>query len=157
MKNPRFSSVNYKRLIPFLDAVDGTQDKHFKFTHGEYMPLSIENMETTFHGFPVYGMMHFYTQNGDLMRDPDMTFYVDRESSAIVPMTIQQDGVPFTKYGTLYKEVFDEHGECRRDMLHELDDFLNTWTRNILAQGFDPSQATQGEVTPEQFAASLAE
>lgn len=104
---PRSSGTNYKRLIPFLDAVDQLSEKYFKFESRGYMPLTIENLGYTFNGQPVYSMTHYYEQNGDMMRDPDMTFYVDREQGLIVPMTFRQDGCPFAPYGVLYQEVFD--------------------------------------------------
>lgn len=148
----RFAAANYKRLLPFLEAVEHTPEKHFRFVNDPYMPLSIENLSHTFNDCPVYGMMHFYTQNGDLMRDPDMTFYVDRENGRIIPMTYQQDNAG------VYQEVFDGPGAYRPGLLHELDQFLNLWTKNILAQGYDSTQADNarpGYMTPEDFAASI--
>ena len=140
---PRSATTNYKRLIPFIDAVDKLEEHHFTFRSGKYMPLSIENLGYTFNGCPVYGMMHYYTQNGDLMRDPDMTFYVNRKHGLIVPMTFQQDGCPFTRYGTLYEKVFDSVTRYRPRLLSDLDTFLRTWSTNIIDQGFKPEQAFQ--------------
>lgn len=157
MLTTRFSACNYKRLLPFLDAVDNTPDRHFKFTSEGYEPLSLEFLEYNFRGCPVYSMMHTYVQNGDLMRDPDMTFYVDRENGHIIPMSFQQDNCPFTKYGVLYQEVFDGENRWNPKLCHELDSFLNQWSKNILAQGFDPKQANESSVTPEEFAASISE
>ena len=100
----RYSSFNYKRLAPFLDAVRELPEQSFTFTRDGYEPLSIENLEYTFKGYPVWGMMHAYDMNGDTMRDPDMTFLVDRETGNIIPHTFQQDNCPFTKYGTRIKK-----------------------------------------------------
>ena len=36
---------------------------------------------------------HTYTQNGDLMRDPEMTFQVDREKGTLEPLTFRQDAL----------------------------------------------------------------
>ena len=135
----RFGAANYKRIKPFLLAVDQQEEKHFKFTAGEgYMPLSIENLEyTDAHGHPVYGMMHYYIQNGDLVRDPDMTFSVNDAAGTICPLTFQQDAI------CLYQQVFRrENGRLLfcAGLLHDLDRFLNDWSKNILAQGFDASQ-----------------
>lgn len=142
----RFGGAIYKRLLPFIDAVDALPDRHFTFTSDGFEPLSLEFPECTFNGCPVYGMMHYYTQNGDLMRDPDMSFFVDRESACIVPMSYEMSAL-----GT-YREVFDGEPEAvRRGLLSELSDFMNTWTKNILAQGFDPKQAEReaGRDDPE--------
>lgn len=137
----RSGATNYKRLKPFLLAVDACGG-HFTFTSGDYMPLSIENLEyTDAHSHPVYGMMHSYIQNGDLMRDPDMTFSVNDEAGTVCPLTYQMDALG------IYQEVFSR-GEDGRMMyaprlLADLDDFLRIWSRNIHAQGFDPAQALQ--------------
>ena len=106
------------------------------------MPLSIENLEyTDADGHPVYGMMHYYIQNGDLMRDPDMTFSVNDADGTICPLTYQQDS-----FG-LYQEVFrqGDNGRLRYapGLLAELDSFLRIWSTNILEQGFKASQAYQ--------------
>ncbi len=153
----RYSSYNYKRLAPFLDAVRELPEQAFTFTCEGYEPLSIENLEYTFKGYPVWGMMHTYKQNGDTLRDPDMTFLVDRETGNIVPHTFQQDNCPFTQYGTLYQEVWEDETHYRPSLRSQLDRFLKDWITNILAQGFNPEQARQSEVTPEQFAEAITE
>lgn len=153
----RYSSYNYKRLAPFLDAVRETPEQYFTFTSEGYEPLSIENLDYTFKGYPVWGMMHTYQQNGDTMRDPDMTFLVDHETGNIVPHTFQQDNCPFTKYGTLYQEVWEDESHYRPHLRTELDGFLKDWITNIINQGFKPEQAKADEVTPEQFASAYAE
>lgn len=140
----RFGKANYKRIKPYLLAVDQQEEKHFRFTvdGGGYMPLSIEYLgHCDAHGHPVYGMMHYYIQNGDLMRDPDMTFSVNDADGSVCPLTFQQDGIG--PHGTMYQQVFRQvDGRLRYNsyMLHDLDSFLNNWTKNIQAQGFDPCQ-----------------
>lgn len=141
--NIRFGNVNYKRIKPYLLAVDQQEDRHYRFTAGEgYMPLSIEYLGyCDAHGHPVYSMMHYYIQNGDLMRDPDMVFSVNDAAASICPLAFQQDGIG--PYGTMYQEVFKGSGKSLTyspSTLHDLDRFLNTWSKNILAQGFDAAQ-----------------
>ena len=150
----RFSADNYKRLLPFLDAVDEQPEaKHFRFTSGGYMPLVIENLEYTFRGYPVYSMTHYGELNGDPMRDPDMTFWVDRKHGHVIPLSFQQDNDPFV--GTRYQQVFVDEEHYYKSLASELDRFLRLWSKNILDQGFSPGQARAGEVTPEQFAAAV--
>lgn len=139
----KYATANFKRLVPFIDAVEATPKKHFRFESSGYMPLSIERLEYTFGGDPVYSMMHYYIQFGDLMRDPEMTFAVRRSSGEIIPLSFCQSAPP------LYREVFQEG--FHPFILQGLDDFLFLWSRNIINQGFDPSQAanapkTSGEV-----------
>lgn len=153
----RYSSYNYKRLAPFLDAVRELPEQSFTFTREGYEPLSIESLGYTFKGYPVWGMMHTYERNGDVMRDPDMTFLVDQATGNIVPHTYQQDNCPFTKYGTLYQEVWEDERHYRPHLRAELDRFLKGWITNILDQGFTPGQAHADEVSPEQFASAYTE
>lgn len=153
----KFSAANYKRIVPFIDAVDALPDeeKHFRFTSGGYMPLCIECLEYSFRGYPVYSMTHYYDCNGDAMCDPDMTFYVDRKHGHIIPLTFQQDGDPIV--GTRCVEVFDGEDRYYKHHAAELDRFLSLWSKNIVDQGFNPEQARQNEVTPEQFAEAITE
>lgn len=139
----RFGAANYKRIKPYLLAVDQQDGQHYTFRAGEnYMPLSIEYLGySDAHGHPVYSLMHYYIQNGDLMRDPDMTISVNDAAGTVCPLTFQQDGIG--KYGTLYQEVFKDNGGrliYSPRLLHDLDSFLNTWTKNIQGQGFDACQ-----------------
>lgn len=126
---------------PFISAVDALQARHFVFHASGFMPLAIENLENAWEGFPVYSMTHYYTQNGDMMNDPDMTFAVLHDARMIVPLTFQQDGAWWTDSGTVYEEVFPEPGKYVPMLMDDLDSFLATWTVNIVAQGFRPDEA----------------
>ena len=71
LKPTKHATTNFKMLVPFLDEVDRCGGS-ITMTREGLMPLSIEDLGYTFEGRKVYGMMHFYTQAGDMMRDPDM-------------------------------------------------------------------------------------
>ena len=131
----KHAGANYKRLLPFIEAVDATPDKHFRFEADGYMPLSIENVGYTFGGSPVYSMMHYYVQCGDLVRDPEMTFAVLRGPGEIIPLSYCQSSPP------IFQEVYYDGGGWRYSLLLDLDEFLFEWIKNILSQGFDPNQA----------------
>ena len=134
--SPRHAATNYRALKPFLDAVNASPDHHRRFEVPDYMPLSLESLGYTDHrDLPVYGMMHFTTQNGDLMCAPDMTFSVDETAGAVYPLTFQND------FMGMYQEVFvySESGKptsWRPTLQTELDHFLWQWLRNIEEQGF---------------------
>ena len=144
---PRSAKTNYNRLRPFLDAVDAQEEKQFTFHAGDaFMPLSIEYLHEHFDGMPVYSIMHYFIQEGDLMRDPDVTFAVDREGGRILPLTFRQDGCSFAKYGTLYHEVFPNPSMFSPyipSYLASIDSFLRTWTQNIIDQGFSPDEPSR--------------
>ena len=84
-----------------------------------------------------------------------MTFAVIHEGEKLMPLTFRQDGCSFTKYGTLYQEVFPEPGKYIPSLLKDLDTFLSTWTRNIIAQGFRPDEPTR-PVSLDEFAERYA-
>lgn len=145
VKPPRSAGTNFRRLFPFLAAVNASEDNHLTFVSGGFMPLSIEFIGYDWNSLPVYSMMHYYIQYGDLMRDPDMTFSVDLENGKIIPLTYQQDGASWLPGGTLYQEVFTNGGKTYRPgLLTELDRFLAIWSKNILNQGFSPDK-TEGQ------------
>lgn len=138
----KHSAKNFDRLYPFFYAVDCTPEKHFRFTSVGYEPLVVENLDYFFRGCPVYSITHYYDQNGDLMRDPDMTVMVDPLHGHVIPLSFRQDNAQFTRYGVFEQSVF-AGGKCNEKVLRNLDDFLNTWSKNILAQGFDYQQAAR--------------
>ena len=135
MKNTRHATTNYKLLLPLLTITDASEDRHHRFESSGYMPLSLEYLEYhDYKGRPVYGMMHWTTQNGDLMRDPDMTFSVDAETGTVHPMTYQND------FLHTYQEVYKTNAAGQllysARLRTELDDFLWHWLKNIHEQGY---------------------
>ena len=91
MNKLRHATTNYKALYPFIAGMDG-ENNYRKFTSGEYMPLVIEWIYCSdYKGRPIFSLAHYGEQNGDLMRDPEMTIAVDFEAGTIEPMTWRND------------------------------------------------------------------
>ena len=63
--------------------------------------------------------MTYYVRNGDIMRDPDFTFALDREAKTLTMLEYQQDGVP--GIGTSYQRVHDENGIADEKLLAALE------------------------------------
>ena len=142
MRPTRHARTNYRMLAPYLETVNANGG-HFKFTAPGYMPLSIESLGYSCNGGNIYSMMHFTTQNGDLMRDPDMTFSVDADAGTVDPMTFQND------FMGMYQEVYLEDGQRYRPRLRtDLDNFLWQWLQNLQEQKFDAHQAPEEEQPP---------
>ena len=40
-----------------------------------------------------YSIAHYYTQNGDAMRDPEITFTIDKQNLTIHPTSFLQDDI----------------------------------------------------------------
>lgn len=88
------------------------------------MPLTIEQI-----GSNRIAMMHYYTQNGDLMRDPDMVIDIDREAFTATAYSYQQDNLG------QYQCVDTEKGIDTR-LRKSLDGMLEQWTDNIIKQDY---------------------
>jgi hypothetical protein len=127
----------------FVGRHPGT-GKAIKVTVEGFMPLCIECIGVSPHGPKLVqvSVAHYYEQNGDLMRDPDMVFDVstsdDRQmgwrSGQWRPVSFRQDRWP-----QVFREaVFVEQGRVlvRPKLLRDLMVFARTWNRNLGEQGF---------------------
>lgn len=104
IENSSDSKHLYKKFAEiFPDIVSGEHSyEHYGKEGDAFEPLSIEHL-----GGNTYGLMTYYVQNGDIMRDPDFTFKLDHENKTLNILEYQQDGVPFI--GTAYQCVYDEN------------------------------------------------
>lgn len=79
-----------------------------------------------------YSIAHYYEQNGDLMADPDMTFFKADEGK-VYPCTFQQDNLGVYRIGldiTPDGDIEHENGREQADQAA----FANGWMRNIADQ-----------------------
>lgn len=115
---------NYNALVQIApDVVNGTSD-YIRLQAGEgFMPLSIQKI-----GPDTISIMHYYFQNGDLMRDPDMELHVDSQSGAIRSLSYRQDGIGE------WQNVLNSVSLPDLEVLN--DNFLDHWLRNIESQGY---------------------
>jgi len=106
------------------------------------MPVSVEHIAPH-----LMAVAHYGEQNGDLMADPDMTFYRPKKGGAWIPASFQND------YMGVYQEalIFGDDGrpvQYRPRLLADLCSFTTTWMRNIKQQ--QHLEVTQhGKTTPE--------
>jgi len=116
----------FDKLIEGLDS-DNPYRK-LDNTNGVFMPVSVDYLFETEHG-TVYAIAHNYTQNGDLMADPDMQFLV--RDDGVYPMTFQQDNLGVFNVGlTIRDGKLLIAPELQRDMT----EFANLWMSNIKDQ-----------------------
>jgi hypothetical protein len=102
-------------------------------TNETFMPIIIEQIYHENVYGKVYSLTHYYKQNSDLMRDPEMTFLVNDDDNKIYPLSFQQDGristyeenAIFLK-GKLYK--------INRKLNNQHKNFANKWLQNIKEQ-----------------------
>lgn len=114
--------------------------KHIGEKYGVYMRLSVECL---YFGddYKTFSFAHYYEQSGDLMRDPEIVFHVNRIGH-IFPMQYTQDNVG------MYQEFF----HIEYESLVQLDDerkqkackdFCNQWMLNICEQHPEYFQQTK--------------
>lgn len=113
--------INEKGELQFKEAL--------KLKSGAYMDLNLDYLIKDEQG-DVIAMAHNYIQNGDVMADPDMKIRIIPEMHSIEALTYQQDGLG------IYQEVYPEPGKVNPKAKIELNAFLETWLKNLIAQGF---------------------
>lgn len=127
--------IQHKLLTALTDAADRNEGR-IKIRSGSYMPLVVENIgEITVFAtdWPAYSLCHYYTQNGDMMRDPEMCFArVKAEGEDyFVPYYFRQDGgLPIEQMAIRGK------GYLKR-MQHDHAVFARKWLSNLRNQGFE--------------------
>ena len=94
----------------------------------EFMAVNIDRI-----GPQVVAIAHNYVQCGDVMADPDMMFYIQKDTGLVYPFSYQ-----LSSLGT-YQEsiVFDEDGQPLSfypKMQKDHAVFASQWMKNIKAQ-----------------------
>ena len=120
-----FETIYHKLscLIPDLETLEGGVARKSKVS--SYMDLNLDVLDRD-HNTLHIALAHYYEQNGDLVPDPDMEIRVHLGSKQAEALTFQ------TVMGFTY--VYGEttiNNRAKRD----LNDFLNAWLGNLLAQG----------------------
>jgi len=92
---------------------------HIRVTSGNNDPL------------PIFSIAHYYKQNGDMMRDPDMTFI--EIWGKVYPASFEMSGLG------KYEESLFQDPETKRLRMHPKQQrdhasFANTWMKNIKEQ-----------------------
>lgn len=113
--------INEKGELQFKDAL--------KLKSGAYMDLNLDYLEKDEQGYTI-AMAHNFEQNGDIMADPDMKVRIIPEMHSIEALTYQLDSMG------IYQEVYPDPNHVNPKAKKELNAFLETWLKNLLAQGF---------------------
>lgn len=138
--------LNLQATKIFCDMLDQLNGKQYaQLTSEGFMPLSLDaigvHIMTPIGEATLFSLSHTYQLNGDLMRDPEMCFFViDKRKNrreyhlvGIYPQMYQQDNLGIYEESiTLYNGTFTvikkwQHGHCQ---------FANQWMKNIRDQGF---------------------
>ena len=96
-----------------------------------FMAACVELIQQTNSG-PLFSVAHYFKQNGDLMRDPDMVF-IRCQDNRYYPVSFQQDSMG------IYQEVVSFDGFSTPQLQNfegqrQLAEFANGWMLNIQQQ-----------------------
>jgi len=140
------------RIIALHGGLAALQEDYIRIENEPFMRLVIEHIGEGPSGKPLISVAHYGEQNGDAMRDPEMTFEIAEIDGAFVPVSFQND------YLGVYQEaVFVSQGKllARPGLMRELASFARQWDRNIKEQGF--LEAYQQQCRSRAGASSEAE
>lgn len=133
----------YRKLHKLAQELfDGTYT-YMKFKQDGYDDLVLEKI-----GEDEYSIAHYYVQEGDLMRDPEITFVLEDADRSVYLLSFTQDNM-----GIYY--TTDERTE---EQIEDLRQFFEQWLTNIKNQGFTLYQAhgENGEYIREEEAGEQA-
>jgi uncharacterized protein DUF6908 len=111
-------------LLPLSD--DGAAARRVGEKGGVYMQVVVERLDAN-----CYSVAHYYEQNGDLMRDPEMCFV--RANGAWYATYFRQDGIGLEQRSAEYNPATGGFSARPRQQAQHAS-FANTWMRNIRAQ-----------------------
>jgi len=132
----------------FCQLIEKMQGKQLlKIENEPFMALTIEKTAqdlalTGYGNSDVYSLAHYYTQNGDLMSDPEMTFIVitkaegvaDLDSVIILPRSFQQSDMGIYEESIIFH--LPKGLEFSRNMQAQHTEFAEVWLNNIKDQKF---------------------
>lgn len=98
--------------------------------NGTFMAVHVELVNQCKLG-QIFSVTHYYEQNGDLMRDPDMEF-IKGEDGEYYPISFWQDA-PLKRDEAVVWEDSKVSG-IRPKLQAKLATFANTWMKNIAFQ-----------------------
>ena len=98
----------------------------------EFMPVSVEAVDTTVQNALIVSVAHYYEQNGDLMADPEVTFVVAR-NEYVFPISFRQDNLGIDGE---YVRWEGEKVYWNLAKQNDLASFCNQWMENIKHQHY---------------------
>jgi hypothetical protein len=124
---------NVKAIIETLGGLNSLERNPISLRVPSFMPLSVEIIGRGPRGGVLLSVMHWFEQNGDLMRDPDVEIEIMPDSGEWLPVSYRQDSL-----GIFQEAVAVVDGEVRVNakLVRDLRSFLVSWDRNVGDQGF---------------------
>jgi hypothetical protein len=122
------------------DLDDESRSKKVDNTNGTFMPVSVELIRTVCGGKHKYfSVCHYYEQNGDLMRDPEIVFLqvvltnLNGDFNYYFPVSYRQDGLGIDREYCKYDDDGKIIGVATKQQA-DTASFCTMWMRNIKHQ-----------------------
>jgi hypothetical protein len=127
-----------QQMIDQHGGFEAVRTRYLRLENPPFMRLVIEVIGGPYpNGAYELSVAHYAKQNGDAMRDPEITFLVvpAAESTTWTPLTYENG------YLGAYQMVAEVNIEGLIEVKHsqamnDLRDFANQWDRNLKEQGF---------------------
>ena len=113
----------YQKLAVFAAPILDGSAYYMKLKADGFEDLVLEAI-----GGGEYSIAHYYEQNGDAMRDPEITFTIDEDTHSIHPTSYLQDDMG----------IFYETENVPPAQVKDLEQFMSQWFTNIKNQGHEP-------------------
>jgi len=110
---------------------------YIRLENPPYMRLVIEHIGEGLRGLPAIAVAHYYEQNGDAMRDPEIVFEVNPDvwkTGEWTPVSYRQDNLDI--YHEAVYLIDTGKPMIRPKLLRHLKAFAREWDTNIERQGF---------------------
>jgi len=143
------STVIFKKLIE--DLTWENSSRKIDTTENTFLPVHVELIGAA-GSWNLYSIAHYGQQNGDAMRDPDVTFYHYKKENieAVIPSTFRNDYIG--KFDEV--AIIDENDKIKTapKALNNLISFCNIWLTNIKNQQPDYFKPPRAKAQKEKKA-----
>ena len=135
--------TNFDRVVQLgIFDVEGKNVDYKKSIASGFMDFVVERMPhyddvTNNSDGQAYSLTHWFKQNGDLCKDPDMVIIVYPNLKMVEALTFEQSIPP------IFQEVYLPDGRYYPGVKKELNSFLRQWLINLTQQGHGKSWLSQ--------------
>lgn len=138
----------YQEFATHLDQLLGGVQA-VRITVPGFMPLSVEEIESSEDGHRLVSLCHYGEQNGDLMRDPDLVFLFHHlpDGAMAEPVSYRNDYLAISREVYRYDEA-GTHTHVFPPLKQELNEFAQTWFATLRDQGFFAPTAVREILSP---------
>ncbi|CAG0947791.1 hypothetical protein ANRL1_04559 [Anaerolineae bacterium] len=122
-----------KRIIELHGGMVALAAEYIRLENPGYMRLVIEHVGIGPHNGDLVSVAHYYEQNGDAMRDPEIVFEV--EPLWWTPVEYTQDNLGVYQR-LLWNDPETKDVMCAPRALNSVKKFAKMWDTNLREQGF---------------------